>query len=381
MYLENVLRKQVQQENDLVFMQQAISLAKKGIFSTSPNPRVGCVIVQDNTIIARGFHVFAGDVHAEVMALMKAESSNMSVKGATVYVTLEPCNHQGSMPPCTEALIISGISRVVVGSIDPNPLVNSSGIDRLRSSGLEVRTGVLKEACDDLNPGFFKRMQTGFPYVRIKTGASLDGKTALLNGASQWITGKKSRENVHFQRLRSDAVITGIGSVLADNPRMNARYSTSLPNIQPLRIILDSKLRTPPDAALFSIDSPILIACALEEIPADHPLRRHKHVEILSLPDPLSDHVNLRQLLAELGRRGVNEAFVEAGSTLAGAFINQGLFDEILIYLAPCLLGSQARSMFNLDEINNLDQSIRLRKKEITELGEDLCLSFVRENA
>lgn len=379
MYLENVIRKQLQHESDEFFMQQAISMAKKGMFSTSPNPRVGCVIVQEGKIIARGFHAFCGEPHAEVLAIAEADARKFPLKGATVYVTLEPCNHQGRMPPCTEALIVAGVKNIVIGSIDPDPRVNGNGIERLRQSGMEVRIGIRQEECDRLNPGFFKRMKTGLPYVRVKTAASLDGKTAMPDGESQWITGKKAREDVHFQRLRADAVITGIGSILADDPRMNARYHTVLPSRQPIRVILDSKLRTPPDAAIFKVDEPIIIVCALKDIPSDHPLYQHKQLSILSLPDAEKKQVDLEAVLFELAKHGVNEVLVEAGSQLSGSFISNGLFDELLIYLAPSLLGASGRSMYELPGISELKEKIRLCHKETHKLGDDLLLSYTPE--
>ena len=334
---------------DIPWMQAALELARQGIFSTAPNPRVGCVIVKSGEAIGKGFHVRAGEPHAEAYALREAGAA---ARGATAYVSLEPCAHQGRTPPCADALIAAGVARVVVACRDPNPLVAGQGIARLQAAGIDVTEGVCEEEAQALNSGFFRRITTGRPFVTVKLAASLDGKTALANGESQWITSEAARADVHYHRLAADAIIAGTGSIIRDNARLTARYPTELPNQPPLRVIIDSRLRTPRDAAVFDDSSPILIVCGMDARAPNYP---------------------------ELGTRGVNNAFVEAGASLAGAFLEQNLADEILLYLAPCLLGSGARELVQLPPLQRLSDRMRARIDDCTPIGADLRLRLTPE--
>ena len=345
---------------DIPWMQAALELARQGIFSTAPNPRVGCVIVKSGEAIGKGFHVRAGEPHAEAHALREAGAA---ARGATAYVSLEPCAHQGRTPPCADALIAAG-----------NPLVAGQGIARLQAAGIDVTEGVCEEEAQALNSGFFRRITTGRPFVTVKLAASLDGKTALANGESQWITSEAARADVHYHRLAADAIIAGTGSIIRDNARLTARYPTELPNQPPLRVIIDSRLRTPRDAAVFDDPSPILIVCGMDARAPNYPA----HVEWLRLP-LVGGRVPLPALLDELGTRGVNNAFVEAGASLAGAFLEQNLADEILLYLAPCLLGSGARELVQLPPLQRLSDRMRARIDDCTPIGADLRLRLTPE--
>ena len=356
---------------DIPWMQAALELARQGIFSTALNPRVGCVIVKGGEAIGKGFHVRAGEPHAEAHALREAGAA---ARGATAYVSLEPCAHQGRTPPCADALIAAGVARVVVACRDPNPLVAGQGIARLQAAGIDVTEGVCEEEAQALNSGFFRRITTGRPFVTVKLAASLDGKTALANGESQWITSEAARADVHYHRLAADAIIAGTGSIIRDNARLTARYPTELPNQPPLRVIIDSRLRTPRDAAVFDDPSPILIVCGMDARAPNYPA----HVEWLRLP-LVGGRVPLPALLDELGTRGVNNAFVEAGASLAGAFLEQNLADEILLYLAPCLLGSGARELVQLPPLQRLSDRMRARIDDCTPIGADLRLRLTPE--
>lgn len=358
-------------ETDTHWMQRALELARQGIFSTAPNPRVGCVIVKDGNLIGSGYHVRAGEAHAETAALAEAGAG---ARGATAYVSLEPCAHQGRTPPCANALIAAGVARVVVACRDPNPLVAGQGIARLQAAGIEVSEGVCEEEAQRLNRGFFRRISSGRPFVTLKLAASLDGKTALANGESQWITSEAARADVHYHRLAADAIIAGTGSVIRDNARLTARYPTELPSQPPLRVVIDSRLRTPRDAAVFDDPSPILIVCGMDARAPNYPA----HVEWLRLPLK-HGRVPLPALLDELGARGINNAFVEAGAALAGAFIQQNLADEILLYLAPCLLGSGARELAQLPPLQHLSDRMRARIDDCTLIGSDLLLRLTPE--
>lgn len=314
---------------DAAMMARAIELARGGWYSARPNPRVGCVITKDKHIIAEGFHRKAGEAHAEIDAL---QSLGGSAKGATVYVTLEPCCHTGKTPPCSDALVKAGVARVVYGMTDPNPLVSSKGLRRLRDAGIAVDGPVMEMQCAALNRGFIKRMQTGLPFVRVKLAMSLDGRTAMANGESQWITGEAAREDVQRLRAESCAIITGIGTVLADDPALTVR-STQLPaearTQQPLRVILDRQQRLPKNAKVLQGPGETLV---------------------------VHDSNNLRSLLKTLGDKQCNEVLVEAGATLAGAFVQQQLVDELVIYMAPMLLGSTARPLLELPLTSIKDQ-------------------------
>ena len=349
-------------------MQQALGLAQDALFLTSPNPRVGCVIVgNDGAVLGSGHTQRAGEAHAEVMALRDAQAKGNDVKGATAYVTLEPCSHQGRTGPCCDALIQAGVARVVVAEGDPNPLVGGQGIARLRAAGVQVDVGLLGEQAHELNIGFFKRMLHGTPWVRMKIAASLDGQTALENGVSQWITSAPAREDGHAWRARACAVLTGIGTVIADDPQLDVR-AVPTPR-QPTLVVMDSKLETPLTAKLFAPQRPIWIYCAADDAERRAALEA-KGAQIVCLPSS-SGKVDLAAMLKDLGDRQINEVHVEAGHKLNGSLLRAGLVDELLAYLAPKLIG-QGRGMTNLGPFTNLSDAKALTFHEVTQIGPDL---------
>ncbi|WP_435594318.1 bifunctional diaminohydroxyphosphoribosylaminopyrimidine deaminase/5-amino-6-(5-phosphoribosylamino)uracil reductase RibD [Uliginosibacterium flavum] len=349
---------------DETHMARALALAERGLNTTMPNPRVGCVIVRDEQIVGEGWHIRAGEPHAEVHAL---HAAGPLAHGATAYVTLEPCSHFGRTPPCSDALIQAGLKRVVVAMQDPNPLVAGRGLCRLREAGIEVVCGVLEARARSLNEGFISRMERGRPWLRIKSAASLDGRTALANGQSQWITSDAARADAQHWRARSCAILTGIGTVLADNPRLTVRGIAC--ERQPLRVIVDSQLRTPLDAAVLDAGH-ALIATAVTDAARFEPYRK-LGVDVVSLPDA-EGLVDLPRLMQELGQRGLNEVLTEAGPLLNGALIAAGCADALLLYLAPSLLGNGARGMFALPEMDSLQQRQQLHIQEISPVGSDL---------
>lgn len=345
-------------------MAHALQLAERGLYSTSPNPRVGSVLVKDGTLLGAGWHERAGEPHAEVHALREAGDR---ARGATAYVTLEPCSHHGRTPPCADALIKAGVARVVVAMQDPNPLVAGQGLARLRAAGIEVDCGLMEGAARALNIGFLARMARGMPWVRSKIAASLDGRTALNNGASKWITGEAARQDVQHWRARSCAVLTGIGTVLADDPELNVR-NIQVPR-QPLRAVVDNGLRLPPAARLlrqpgvvvYTASSDAQKTAALEQAGA----------EVRVLPDARGQ-VDLPTVLRDLAERGCNEVLVEAGNRLNGALLRAGLVDELVLYLAPQLLGDMARGMAGLGELTGLEQRVNLEWDDVRHVGRDL---------
>lgn len=347
-------------------MQLALKWAARGMYSTSPNPRVGCVIVSDGYVLGLGHTQPAGQAHAEIMALRYATEHGHDVRGATAYVTLEPCNHYGRTPPCSDALVAAGLARVVVAMLDPNPLVAGQGVARLQAAGIAVTTGVLAEQAHEMNIGFFSRMQRARPWVRLKTAASLDGMTALQNGQSQWITGEKARADGHAWRARACAILTGIGTVKADDPQLNVR-AVDTPR-QPRRIIVDSKLEIAPNARVL-MGGASWIVCATPNPDKETALRAAGH-DVIMLPNA-DGKVDLAALMRELGRREINEVHVEAGLKLNGSLVREGCVDELLVYLAPCLIGD-GQGMFALPALQQLDQKVRLRFHEVTHIGEDL---------
>lgn len=349
---------------DHACMARALRLAGQGLYSTSPNPRVGCVLVKDGAVVGEGWHQRAGEAHAEVHALRAAGAAAW---GATAYVTLEPCSHHGRTPPCAEALIGAGVARVVAAMADPNPLVAGRGLERLGQAGIEVLAGVLEREARELNVGFVSRMTRGRPWVRLKAAASLDGRTALGNGQSQWITGAAARQDGHRWRARACALLTGSGTVLADDPQLNVRGVDT--ERQPYPVVVDSRLETPPGARLLD-GRPVLIATASPDRDKAAALAA-RGAEVLCLGDA-AGRVDLAALLAELGRRGVNELHVEGGAGLNGALLAAGLADELLLYLAPTLLGNPARGLFALPELTALEQQQRLVWHELRPVGEDL---------
>lgn len=347
-------------------MQLALAWAAKGMFTTTPNPRIGCVIVRDGVVIGAGHTQPAGQAHAEIQALRDAAARGNDVRGATAYVTLEPCSHHGRTPPCCDALIAAGLGRVVAAMVDSNPLVGGQGLARLQAAGIAVESGVLGADARELNIGFFSRMERGRPWVRLKAAASLDGMTALHNGTSQWITGAAARDDGHAWRARACAILTGIGTVKADNPQLNVR-AIATPR-QPRRVIVDSRLEIALDARVLDGEG-AWIAAAVGNPEKEAALRAAGH-EVILLPDA-SAKVDLPALMLELGRRGINELHVEAGFKLNGSLIAAGCVDELLLYFAPCLIGD-AQGMFKLPALEQLDRKLRLRYHDITPFGEDL---------
>jgi len=355
---------------DQVHMERALVLAELGTASTDPNPAVGCVIVRDGQVVGEGFTQPAGGNHAEIEALAAA---GPRAEGATVYVSLEPCAHTGRTGPCVEALIAARVARVVYAIEDPNPQVRGQGARRLAAAGIEVGSGLLADAAEQINRGFMARMRRGRPWVRCKMAASLDGRTALANGRSQWITGAAARQDVHRWRARSSAVMTGIGTVLADDPVLTARPDASEIRVQqPVRIVVDTHLRTPPAAQLFSQPGELLIFGAAEA--AESAARRQALEQAGARVETVGGvpRLDLEAIVERLAALEINSVWLEAGPTLAGAMLSAGLVDELILYFAPCLLGSHARGLFKLPLIESLDARRRLTIDELGFVGEDL---------
>ena len=354
-----------QSTQDIEWMTRALRLASNGLYTTTPNPRVGCVIVKHGQVVGEGAHLKAGEPHAEVHALRAAGES---ARDATAYVTLEPCSHFGRTPPCADALVNAGISRVVVAMQDPNPLVSGKGIQRLQAQNIAVTVGICEAQARALNPGFILRMTQQRPYVRLKVAASLDGRTALSNGASQWITSPDARRDVHHWRAQSCAIVTGIGSILQDNSALTVR---DVPTTrQPLRVIVDSRLRIPVDAKVLQ-DGHALVAYAQGES-AKLEMLQVMGVRTLHIPDA-QGQVDIRALIQALAALPCHEVLVEAGATLNGAFLQRGLVvDELLLYYAPKLMGSTARGMFALPGFNHMADVHELRILDVRQLGRDI---------
>ena len=355
---------------DHTFMAQALRLAERGLYTTMPNPRVGCVIVKDGIIVGEGGHVKAGEPHAEVLALRQAGER---AKGATVYVTLEPCSHFGKTPPCADALIDAGVAKVIAAMQDPNPLVAGQGLARLAAQDIEVASGLMQVQAEVLNPGFFSRMSKNMPFVRSKIAASLDGKTALSNGVSQWITGEAARHDVQHWRARSCAIMTGIGTVLSDDPSLTVR-EIALEH-QPLRVIVDSHLRTPINAKVLQnghANGQTLIAFAHDPDEKAEKLFE-AGVELLCVPDE-QGKVCLRSLLSHLAANEINEVLVEGGEGLNGALMAQKLINELIIYYAPKLMGSSAKGMFAMPPLTEMNQALDLQILDLRQIGSDIRL-------
>jgi len=352
-------------EDDIRYMAQALRLARFGLNTTSPNPRVGCVLVRDGQVISEGWHQRAGEAHAEADALKRAGES---ARGATAYVTLEPCSHHGRTPPCADALIAAGVARVVCASEDPNPQVAGKGIARLQDAGVEVRSGVLASEAIELNAGFFSRMQRGRPRVVCKMAMSLDGRTAMASGESKWITGDAARADVQRLRARSCAVVTGAGTVLADDPRLDVREASR----QPLRVVVDSALRTPAMARVLSPPGTALLAY-VTDTEAKAVSLQAAGAMLMRVPGE-DGRVDLQALLAALADRGCNEVLLESGATLAGAFAQAGLIDEYKFYMAPLLLGSSARPLMALP-FTQMAERMALRITAIDAVGDDWRIS------
>ena len=347
-------------------MARALELARRGLYSTEPNPRVGCVIARGERIVGEGWHRYAGEPHAEINALAAAGGD---ASGATAYVTLEPCRHSGRTGPCTQALIQAGIARVVAAMVDPNPRVTGRGFAELAAAGIDVESGLLEAEAQALNRGFASRFERGRPWVRCKLAATLDGRTATAVGESRWITGEAARADVHRLRAQAGAVLTGIGTVLADDPRLDARIENADCLAPPMRVIVDSHLRTPPTAKLFGARGRVLIATSGDTTSARTLL--DAGAEVVSLPRA-DGRIALGALMSALAERGINEVHTECGPTLAGTLLESGLVDEVVVYLAPALLGDAARGMFTLPVVTAMSDRIRLEFSGVTQVGADL---------
>jgi len=350
---------------DRDYMSHALGLAALGINTTDPNPRVGCVLVNGERIVGEGWHERAGEAHAEARAL---QAAGATAAGATAYVTLEPCAARGRVAPCAEALLTARVARVVYATSDPNPAKGGGGA-RLAAAGVQVQSGLLEAEARALNPGFFKRLERGLPYVRVKLGVSLDGRSALANGASRWITGEMARRDAQHYRARSSVVLTGVGTILGDDPAMNVRLDGA--TRQPLRVVLDSALRSPPGARLFGRDGPSLVFGVRDDAARRAALvAAGARVEIL--PAAADGRVPLEAALRRLAALEANEVWVEAGARLAGALLTAGLVDELVVYVAPCLLGNEARGLADLPPLGSLDERLALRFTEVRTIGDDL---------
>ncbi|WP_292988896.1 bifunctional diaminohydroxyphosphoribosylaminopyrimidine deaminase/5-amino-6-(5-phosphoribosylamino)uracil reductase RibD [Nitrosomonas sp.] len=353
---------------DYAFMSHALQLAEKGLYTTSPNPRVGCVITQNGHIVGSGWHKKAGQAHAEINALGQAGNA---ARGATVYVTLEPCSHHGRTPPCVDALIKAGVSRVVIAMEDPNPQVLGNGRAALEQANISVQTGLLQEQAQALNIGFVARMRYRKPWMRLKIAASLDGKTALNNGQSQWITGEAARIDGHRWRARSCAMMTGIGTILADNARLSVRHIPT--SRQPKKIIIDNRMEIPLDAHVLQGEETFIFTTACADTDKIATLEK-MGVQVIICKQTNQDKIDLTGMIATLADLEFNEILVEAGSGLNGALIRARLVDELILYMAPSLLGSSAKDMLQLPELTNLDQKVLLKIKDVRMIGWDMRL-------
>ncbi len=368
------------------FMQRALILAQKGHFTTSPNPRVGCVIVNQGKIVGEGFHQKAGCAHAEVNALSQAKAL---AQGATAYVTLEPCSHYGKTPPCAQALINAQVSEVIIAMVDPNPQVAGNGIKCLNDAGIKTRVGLLNQQAQALNKGFIHLMTQKQPYVRLKMAASLDGKTAMASGESKWITGALARQNVQALRAQSCAIICGADSVLTDNAKMTVRWHELAETIkadylqenvrQPLRVVIDTLYRLTPDLALFQQQSPIIIVRLDKHADVKKVSQWPSFVEQVYLPSKTDgsniQRVDLQSLLSYLAQKGLNDILIESGANLAGAFVEQNLVNELILYQAPKLLGGEGKSLFTMPNIHTLAEAKVLTIDEVITLGDDIRIT------
>ncbi|MDD4913645.1 MAG: bifunctional diaminohydroxyphosphoribosylaminopyrimidine deaminase/5-amino-6-(5-phosphoribosylamino)uracil reductase RibD [Methylococcales bacterium] len=354
--------------DDATYMARALQLARHGIYTTDPNPHVGCVLVRNGGIIAEGWTQPAGFAHAEIDAL----SRTADARGATAYVTLEPCSHHGRTGPCCDALIAAGVSRAVVAMQDPNPLVCGRGLQKLRDAGMEVLVGVLEQEAAQLNKGFFRRMAGGLPWIRSKLAMSLDGRTAMASGESQWITAAQSRQDVHRFRAESGAIVTGIDTVLADDPQMNARVDENVK--QPLKVVLDSTLKMPPDARMLQNPPETWIMTCSDDSARQNRLR-DAGCKIWQVP-AVAGRPDLYQVFKLLAQQQINTVWIEAGATLNGALLESGLVDEWLIYMAPCILGDEGRGLFHLPGLQTMQDRKQLKLLNVRQLGPDLRLTF-----
>jgi diaminohydroxyphosphoribosylaminopyrimidine deaminase/5-amino-6-(5-phosphoribosylamino)uracil reductase len=358
--------------NDEYYMSRALQLAELGTGSTDPNPKVGCVLVQNNSIVGEGWHRVAGGNHAEINALLDAGEA---AKGATCYISLEPCCFHGRTPPCTNSLIKAGIKHVIIAMLDPNPKVSGKGVEQLKSAGIKIKIGVLQQQANNLNIGFITRMSKNRPYIRAKMAMSLDGRTAMASGESQWITGASARVDVQKLRAYSSAIMIGVGTVLADNPSLTVREN-EFPNyiekpeylLQPLRIIIDQNLSMPITAKMLNLPGKTIIFTATDDAESRETLEQN-NAYVVYLPN-LKGGVNLHAMCNYLGEQGINDVLLEGGSTIAGAMLSAGLVDELIIYMAPVLMGNKAMGLFSLP-LDMMKQKINLEIKDIRAIGDD----------
>lgn len=363
-------------------MALAIELAQKGIYSTKPNPAVGCVLTKDGEIVGQGWHRKAGELHAERLALAEAGEA---AAGATAYVTLEPCSHYGRTPPCADGLVEAGVARVVIAMQDPNPLVAGGGIYKLQTAGIQVEVGLMEAEARALNPGFIQMMEKQRPFVRLKMASSLDGRTAMANGESHWITGDLARQEVHKLRARSGAIITGIGTVLADDPSLNVRLSDELltamnltaDSCHPLRVVLDPNLSIPLNAKMLNLPGRTIVMTSKETVDRDGEtaeslLASGAELVAVSAEEDRLDIDSVLRYLAE--EESIREVMVESGAIVAGAFIQAGVVDELHSFIAPILMGDQARPMFVLPGLESMQDRVRLQIESVTPFGEDVRL-------
>ncbi len=360
--------------DDLHYMQRALQLAERGLYTTGANPRVGCVLVKNDTVIGEGWTQPVGQAHAEIEAL---NSCTESPEGATAYVTLEPCSPHGRTPPCSDALIEAKIGRLVAASVDPNPLVSGTGIAQLRDAGIDVESGLLDAENRALNCGFFSRMTRSRPWVRVKLAASLDGRTALANGESRWITSDEARADVQLWRARANCILTGVGTILADDPRMTVRLPQERWMIerdrQPLLAIVDSNCRTPLGAQIFDRDGKIVIY-------SNKNMNMHEKCEVVyHLSASQSGQINLSGVLRDLADREINEVHVEAGAELAASLLKENLMDELIVYIAPHLLGADAKSLFQFTGLDDMQNRPSMRFTDVTCVGPDVRLTLTPE--
>ncbi len=352
---------------DHAMMARALRLAERGLYTTNPNPRVGCVIARDGDVVGEGFHARAGEPHAEVFALREAGDE---ARGATAYVTLEPCAHHGRTPPCADALVAAGVARVVAAAADPFPQVDGRGHAALQSAGIAVETGLMRDAARELNRGFFSRLERGRPWVRVKLAGTLDGRVALADGESRWITDERARADVMRWRARSSAIMTGIGTVLADDPQLTVRFDDETAFAPPLRVVLDSHLRIPAGRRVMDGAAPSLVCCEPEAV------SRNRHVppgQLMSVPHHATG-LGLAIVMAELAQRGINEVQVEAGPTLSGALLHAGLVDELLLYVDTSVIGDTGLPLLNLPPLASLDTRVRFATVDRREVGDTLRL-------
>ena len=358
-------------EEDYLYMSRALQLARRGLYTTHPNPRVGCVLVNNDEIIAEGWHEYSGGPHAEINALNKA---GKPARGAECYVTLEPCVHTGKTPPCTDALVNAGIGRVIIAAIDPNPAVAGKGMEQLTQHGIKVAAGLLQQQAQDLNCGFYTRMQKGRPYVRCKLAMSLDARTAMADGTSQWITGAAARQDVQRLRAQSAAILTGINTVLTDNPGLNVR-DIDTGDRQPLRVILDRELRIPKDATVLQAPGEAVVF-TVYGCPDREKTLLQAGVQVIRINGSGEKDflVGVMRFLAK--ERQINEVLVECGPTLAGSLLLAGLLDELIVYMAPVLLGDKARALFNLPGLDSIKDKIQFKFCDIRMVGQDFRITL-----